>query len=168
MRSLTQAEMEAKYDAERSGAAWLKVQAITDDPRDIGSQILDILTNDDDAGDDEITIAQWIDAALTPTDQPFGTLADGTVIYGTFDTTAAGAGERSGCVMVRTPAINLTADCNGFVSGENNRDEWTINLDGASLAEIHALRDFLNSGAIERMLAAAVAWENGDTQPPVE
>ena len=35
----TQAEMEATYDAERSGAAWLKVQQITDDPTDDGRDI---------------------------------------------------------------------------------------------------------------------------------
>jgi hypothetical protein len=39
MSKRTQAEMEAAYDAERSGAAWLKVQAITDDPTDDGRDI---------------------------------------------------------------------------------------------------------------------------------
>jgi hypothetical protein len=171
----TRTPAEIAYDNLKSGAAYIKdeytplspaweaVLGITSNPRDTGSQILDILTNDADAGDDEIAIAQWIDR----TDQPFGTLTDGTVIYGTFDTTAAGAGKRSGCVTVRTPAINLTADCDGFVSGENGRDDWSINFDGASLEDIRKLRDFLNSGAVERMLAAAVAWENGDSEPPV-
>jgi hypothetical protein len=175
--SRSQAEMEARYDAERNGTlytkpgsdtVWAGVLDITDDPANDGREIspdeeraLDILLADEDA------VNAWIDAARTPADQPFGQLANGTVIYGTFDTTKVGAGRRSGCVTIETPAIMLTADCDGFVSGENRRgDDWSINFDGASLAEIHALRDFLNSGAVERMLAAAVAWEHGDTEPP--
>jgi hypothetical protein len=163
MSTLTPAQQEALYDAQRSGAAWLKVQAITDDPTNDGAaQVWDMII-------DAITPAESraLDILLkAQSDQPFGQLADGTIIYGGFDTTKAPA-VRSGCVSVRTPAIRLTADCDGFCSGENQPgDGWSINFDGASLDELHALRDFLNSGAVERMLAAAVAWENGDTQPP--
>jgi hypothetical protein len=139
----------------REGSGWLPILASTDDP-----------TNDGQLHDDEQAIAAWIDARQ-PDRQPFGTLADGTVMYGGFDTTKAGAGVRSGCVTVNTSAMMLTADCDGFVSGENRRgDEWSINFDRASLDEIRALRAFLNSDAIERMLVAAVAWRYGDSEPP--
>ena len=54
MSELTLAQQEAKYDAERSGAAWLKIQAITDDPTNDGrdiplsadeARVIDILLN---------------------------------------------------------------------------------------------------------------------------
>jgi hypothetical protein len=95
--------------------------------------------------------------------QPFRQLADGTVIYGLFDTTKAGAGKRSGCVSVEAMGMGLTADSNGYLSGENRAgDDWTINFDGASLEDIRKLRTLLNSGAIEQLLGAAVAWDNGE------
>src|SRR4051812_40204047 len=46
-------------------------------------------------------------------------------------------------------------------------DNWTVNFDGASLEDMRKLREFLNSGAVERMLDAAVAWEKGDETAPL-
>lgn len=51
MAKLTEAEMIARYDAERSGAAWLPVLEITDDPTNDG-QLHDDDDDDDEAGDE--------------------------------------------------------------------------------------------------------------------
>jgi hypothetical protein len=90
-------------------------------------------------------------------------LADGTQVYGSFDGTPQQGYTRHSCVAIDTEAWGFSVS-NETISGQNESN--TISIDGASLAELQALRDFLNSGAFERMTALAIAWGRGDDEPP--
>lgn len=137
----TRTDAERRYDAERDGTLYT-AQPIADEP----------------LSPDEETILTIL-LAETKHREAFGQLAGGTLIYGLFE-----GGQRSPCANITTSEWCLTADNDGHFAG-GTRDQ-RITFEDWSLSDIAALRNLLNSDAIERLHAAAVAWAAGDTQPP--
>jgi hypothetical protein len=96
-----------------------------------------------------------------PEPQPVGTLPGGVVMYGGFDGTPDQGYWRDGCVSAGNDVWGFTAGTEMF-SGEVF--DTAVNFDGVSYEQLATLRDFLNSGILEQMRAAAVAWGCGE--PP--
>ena len=146
---------ERRYDALKDGSAYVKPAALQDDPR-VDLPLLP----------EEATILDhlWAGLALElPAGVQFGQLADGTPIMGDFEPLGA-AGQRSGVVSIDTPGWSLHADADGMIAGGNKRD--TITLEELTYQDVIELRALVASDTFERLYAAAVAWERGDTAAP--
>lgn len=142
----TRTEAEIRYDAERDGSRYFQ------QPRentDLLIQILERLEAHERADDE-------------PPEEPFDTMPDGTVIYGIYDGTPDAGYERSSCVTASGDNWLLTV-AEGEAAG--HMFDQAIDFQETTPDQLRALRDLLNSGILERMEAAAVAWGRGDKAP---
>lgn len=97
-----------------------------------------------------------------PPEEPFDRMPDGTLIYGIFDGTPDTGYERSSCVTASGENWLLTV-AEGEAAG--HMFDQAIDFQETTPDQLRAMRDLLNSGILERMEAAAVAWGRGDKAP---
>jgi hypothetical protein len=190
----TRTEAERRYDAERSGAAWLKVQAITDDP-----------TNDGSEDAIKLRILQEEQARRAGL---FGKLKEAAQemdrLHIGIENFPADIRDNEACLrwmneQIATARWELAQRQEPFgvladgtqIMGEYNEGErwgvvcvevgtWLITADDAGYfsfgngrfdiqevtrADLVQLCDLLNSGVFDHLHATAVAWERGDTEP---
>lgn len=86
---------------------------------------------------------------------PISTLPDGSIVVGHYDLDDS-----------RCTAWVKTADGWGMNADQHGADVWHtglgVNLEGMTPTKLHTLKAFVNSGAIEQMLACGVAWCAGE------
>lgn len=140
----TRTPQERAYDELMSGRIYVKPTALPadDDPNDI------------------ISILEAVESRGEPEPQPCEVLADGTVIYGDFDGTPGAGYHRAGYVHISTDQWYFSVDGSTISGGSQERDP-IFYVEGGTLAQFQQLRDFLNSGALEQMQAAADRWAAG-------
>lgn len=132
---------EYTYDMQHSGAIYTTQPAAAPDAL---TKIFEFIENDDDY-------------------EPFGALRGGDPIVGVRD--YRDSTERAGIVHAQLGELWLTAQdepnlfsVQGFGGG--------IGLEDMTIEQINALRAFLATDIPEQLLASAVAYGRGDTQPP--
>jgi hypothetical protein len=150
----TRTPQERRYDAERDGTLYIKPEPAEDPNYNPWDDIIPVLLD-------------GTPAPYYPAPQPFGQLTDGTPIMGGWNgVPGSGQFDRWGVVHAEPEGFSLCVDDSGHIALSNEGAEPAIDIDGATVAQIAALRAFLNTDAIEQMLTHAIAWGRGDAEPP--
>jgi len=145
MAKLTQAEMEARYDAERSGRAYTNTPTV-----------LDVATARGQA------LAQWTGEIRTSDsggmlrypelpDVVIGHTADGTPVYGDFDND-----DRPLCTRADWGGFSIVADVAGFDLGDQDGHKEYEHITHAQWAALKAL---VASGVVDQALTFGKAWD---------
>jgi hypothetical protein len=163
MTADTRTPEEIAYDAERDGTLYAPPAGLSDQ---IAAVFRDKTLSMEEVGRRcaELAIAATPKRPELPPYEPFGALSDGSPIEGhTDDADPTG---RNGVVSANLESFGdyrLTAqDTPNLIDVQG--DGFLI--EGATLAELHTLRDLLSTDLPEQVLRAAVAYGRCDTAPP--